>query len=192
MKKYFKLIMIILLAGSLVFTFSGCNDDDDDDDYERKSKNKNDVNVINKVDDNNNETNTSNVNSNTNSVETPVSSATVKDGIYYMVLKSDDVELSAGDVCLEIKNGKISIGDGISGTAETGTYEIKGNNIVGYYDTIKYIDHANGGEMAEDSTSEEFDFDILEDGSLRDNYGYGSYFGNKVFAGRIYRLVTEY
>ena len=180
MKKFFRIITIILLASSMVFSLSGCGDDEEK--YTDKKENKSVNEVENTAQVSNNEINN-------NEEKTKISNATVSDGIYYMVLRAEDVELSAGDICLKIENGRILIGNGFAAMTEEGTYEIKGNKLVGHYDTIKYLDHSKGGETTEETINEEFDFDILEDGSLRDNYGFGAPLDNLQFTGRIYRLT---
>lgn len=182
MRKLLKYVFSIFFIGVILITLSGC---DKQKEGGNKNRNNNENNIAGEVETFSNEV------ENKNS-ETTSNSIVVKDGLYDMVLRAEDVELSAGDICLEITGNMITIGDGFAGAAEQGTYEVRGNKIVGYYTKITYIDHSNGGNMTEESISEEFDFDILEDGSLRDNYGYGLKSGQKNFQGRIYRLVEEY
>lgn len=179
MKKIFKYLLSILLIGCMIFIFSGC--DEEESLSSKKSKN----NVTKEVE----VSNTTDENNKSNSQD---NNKVVKDGLYNMALESGDIELSEGDICLELSGDLITIGDGFSGYAEQGTFEIKDNKIVGTYTKVTYIDHQNDGKMTEEDIQEEFDFDILEDGSLRDNNGFGSKFGHKNFSGRIYRLVEEF
>ena len=174
MKKVFNVLFFALSIGLMIIIFSGCQ--------EQTSNKKN----------NNIEDKTANIIEDNENKATEGNKTLIKDGLYNMVLRAEDVELSAGDICLEISGNLITIGDGFSGSAQQGTFEIKNNKLIGSYTKVTYIDHQNGGNMTEEDISEEFDFDILEDGSLRDNYGYGSKFGHKNFAGRIYRLVEEF
>lgn len=180
MKKFFRIITIFLLASCMMFSLSGCGDNEEQSTNE-KAKNK-DLEVQNSIVVSNNEINN-------NDEKTKINSTSVNDGIYYMVLRAEDVELSAGDICLKIENGRILIGNGFAAMTEEGSYEIKGNKLIGHYDTITYLDHSKGGETTEKTINEAFDFDILEDGSLRDNYGFGAPLDNLQYTGRIYKLT---
>ena len=110
----------------------------------------------------------------------------VKNGIYYMEVGADSVALSKGDVYLEINGNNITIYNNFAQIVEEGTFEVKDDKLVGTYTKIMYLDHQNGGRTTEKNINDEIDFDILKDGSLRDNNGIGESLGNSLLKGKIY------
>ena len=103
-----------------------------------------------------------------------------------MEVGADSVALSKGDVYLEINGNNITIYNNFAQIVEEGTFEVKDDKLVGTYTKIMYLDHQNGGRTTEKNINDEIDFDILKDGSLRDNNGIGESLGNSLLKGKIY------
>lgn len=166
MKKIVLNILILLLILIISTGLTGCG-----------SKDENSENTIENV---------------TNNVSETEQESVIKNGIYNMALTDEDISLAEGDVYLEIKDNSISIYNNFAQIVQEGTFEIKDNKLIGTYTTIKYLDHQNGGNETEKNINDELDFDILEDGSLKDNLGFGKSIGNNLFEGRTYKLEREY
>ena len=80
--------------------------------------------------------------------------------------------------------------DGYARITQIGTFEIKNNKLVGKYGKIKYFDQ-NTNSMLEKEINEELEFEILEDGILKDNIGFGIMFGETLYKGEVYKLEIE-
>lgn len=116
----------------------------------------------------------------------------IKNGIYNMTLTDEDISLTEGDIYIEIIDSKISIFNNFAQIVQEGTFEINNSKLIGTYTKIKYLDHQNGGKVAEKTINDELSFNILEDGTLKDNLGFGKSIGNNLMEGRTYKLEREY
>ena len=125
-----------------------------------------------------------------NNVE-QIEESPIKNGQYNKVLTEEDISLSEGDLHLEIYDNYITIVDNFAPITQKGTFEIVDNKLIGTYTTAEYLDQSTG-YMAEKNISEEFEFEILDDGSLKDNKGFGQSFGKNLFKDATYKLYLEY
>ena len=110
----------------------------------------------------------------------------IENGKYNMDLTSSDISLAEGDVYLEIEDNNIKIYNNFAQIEQEGTFEVKDNKIVGTYTKATYLDHQKGGMATEKSINDKLEFEILEDGSLQDNLGFGKSVSNNLFKGRTY------
>lgn len=120
-----------------------------------------------------------------------VEESPIKNGQYNKVLTEEDISLAEGDLYLEIYDNNITIVDNFAPITQKGTFEIVDNKLVGTYTTSEYLDQSTG-YMAEKNINEKFEFEILEDGSLKDNIGFGQSFGKNLFKDATYKLYLEY
>lgn len=161
-KKVISIILLITISFSL-FMITGCGEN-----KEEQSMQQEEQNIIQQE------------------VESPI-----KNGQYNKVLTEEDISLAEGDMRLEIYNNNITIIDDFAPITQNGTFEIVDNKLVGTYTTAEYLDQSTGN-MAEKNISEEFEFEILEDGTLKDNKGFGQSFGKNLFKDATYKLYLEY
>lgn len=105
----------------------------------------------------------------------------------YVVQTSEDSEIEE-QASIELDNGKITVYDDFAMVSESGEYQIEGNKITGVYSTIAYLNHEKGGETTEETIEEKFEYEILEDGSLKDLLGYGSYLDKNFHKDDVYKL----
>lgn len=116
----------------------------------------------------------------------------IKNGIYNMVLTDEDISFVEGDIYLEIVDDKITMYNNFAQIVQEGIFEINNNKLTGTYTKIKYLDHQNGGKETEKSINDELDFSILEDGTLKDNLGFGKSIGKNLMEERTYKIEREY
>lgn len=115
----------------------------------------------------------------------------IKNGQYNMVLTTDDISIGDGDIFLEIKDNNITIYNSFAQIVQEGSFDINDNKLTGIYTKVTYLDQQNGGAEAEKTISDKLEFEILENGNLRDNLGFGQSLNNNLFKGREYKLKYE-
>ena len=115
----------------------------------------------------------------------------IKYGQYNKELTEDDIAFGEGDIYIEIYENNITLVDNFAPIIQKGTFEIKDNKLIGTYTSAEYLNQSTGN-MDTKSINEKFEFEILEDGSLKDNIGFGESFGNNWFKGAKYNLYLEY
>ena len=138
------------------------------------------------------ENNEESVENSINTINEQKQESIIKNGIYNMTLTDEDISFVEGDIYLEIIDNKITMYNNFAQIVQEGTFEINNNKLIGTYTKIKYLDHQNGGKETEKTINDKLDFNILEDGTLKDNLGFGKSIGNNLFEGRTYKLEREY
>lgn len=126
-----------------------------------------------------------------NNIETVENKSPIKYGQYNKELTEDDIAFGEGDIYIEIYENNITLVDNFAPIIQKGTFEIKDNKLIGTYTSAEYLNQSTGN-MDTKSINEKFEFEILEDGSLKDNIGFGESFGNNWFKGAKYNLYLEY
>ena len=108
-------------------------------------------------------------------------------GIYGYVATGED-GMYDGDVTVTIgEDGTIMLYDGFASLCQIGEYTIEGNKIVGTYHEAIYIDHANGGQETTKEINEKFEFEIIDEETIKDLIGYGESFDNIMMTDAVYR-----
>ncbi len=131
-------------------------------------------------------------NTQNNTVENEVvEESPIKNGKYDMVVENQDEELPDEDIYLEINDNNITLVDGFAQITQKGTFEIKDNKLIGTYNEVEYFDQ-NTADMTTKDINDELEFEILEDGSLKDNIGFGMTFDKTLYQGETYKLSQEY
>lgn len=119
-----------------------------------------------------------------------VKESLIKNGKYQMVIESQE-ELPDEDIYLEIYDNQLTLVDGFAQITQIGTFKIEDNKLVGTYNEVEYFDQ-NTADMTKKEISDELEFEILEDGSLKDNIGFGKIFDKTLYQGETYKLSQEY
>ena len=138
------------------------------------------------------ENNEESVENSINTINEQKQESIIKNGIYNMTLTDEDISFVEGDIYLEIIDNKITMYNNFAQIVQEGTFEINDNKLTGTYTKIRYLDHQNGGKETEKTINDELSFNIIEDGILKDNLGFGKSIGNNLFEGRTYKLEREY
>ena len=138
------------------------------------------------------ENNEESVENSINTINEQKQESIIKNGIYNMTLTDADISFAEGDIYIEIIDNKITMYNNFAQIVQEGTFEINDNKLTGTYTKIKYLDHQNGGKETEKTINDELSFNIVEDGTLKDNLGFGKSIGNNLFEGRTYKLEREY
>lgn len=163
-------ITLFTVLFTILLTLTGC------DDKPKKEEQKNETNVV------------ASSNNVTKDNESKPKKGTIKNGVYKLEISEDEVGLADGDVYVEIEDNIIQVSDGFAMLVQTGTYELKGNKIVGTYTEIEYLDHTTG-EMTTKEINDKLEFELLDDGTrLKDIKGYGESLDNVMLKGSIYKL----
>lgn len=116
--------------------------------------------------------------------------SSIKNGKYKMVVQNQSEEVPEEVIYVDIYNGELKLIDVYARITQAGTYEIEGNKLIGKYNEITYFDQ-NTNSMLEKEISNELEFEILEDGTLKDNIGFGIIFGEPLYKGEVYKLEIE-
>ena len=169
MKKSIKSIVMIIVLFILLVFLVGC-------------ENRNQENTV--VEEQSNSIN--------NNLESKVAEEkiNIEEGKYKIVEENQSEELPKEDIYLEINANELTLVDRYARITQIGTFEIRNNKLVGKYNEIEYFDQ-NTNSMLEKEISNELEFEILEDGTLKDNIGFGIIFGEPLYKGEVYKLEIE-
>lgn len=115
----------------------------------------------------------------------------IKNGKYDIVAGEQNEELPDENIYLEIYDGELKLVDGFAQITQVGTFKIEGNKLVGTYNEVEYLDQSTGS-MTKKEISDELEFEILENGTLKDNTGFGKTFDKTLYQGETYKLSEEY
>lgn len=167
-EKLFNLVLTLVLFATLL-VLTGCGQ-------------KNEEQVV--------EENTQN-NTAKNEVVEEKEESPIKNGRYDMLVENQDEELPDEDIYLEINDNNITLVDGFAQITQKGTFEIKDNKLIGTYNEVEYFDQSTA-DMTTKDINDKIEFEILEDGSLKDNIGFGMTFDKTLYQGETYKLSQEY
>lgn len=166
------LLVLFTIVFTILLTLTGC----DDKTQEEDKNNTNTVAVSNEPD---------------KKTEEKPKKDTIKNGMYKLVITEAEEGLADGDVYVEIEDNIIQVADSFAMLAQTGTYEVKGNKIIGTYTEIEYLDHSTG-EITKKEINDKLEFELMEDGTvLKDIYGYGKSLDNIMLKGATYKLDED-
>ena len=115
----------------------------------------------------------------------------IKNGKYDVIIVYEDETLPDENTYLEIYDSEITLVDEFAQITQKGTFEIKDNKLVGTYNEVEYFDHSTGDYTKKD-ISDELEFEILDNDTLKDNLGFGKSFDNILNQGYSYKLSQEY
>ncbi len=111
----------------------------------------------------------------------------IKEGKYLIEANSEDIQMGIeSEATVELNDGVIEVSD--DSIYQIGEYQIEGDRIKGFYTEISYLDHSRGGATTKKAIQEKFEYEILEDGSIRDLTGYGSYLDKNFHKGDVYTI----
>ena len=119
-----------------------------------------------------------------------VEESPIKNGKYEMVIESVE-ELPDEDIYLEIYDNQLTLVDGFAQITQIGTFKIEDNKLVGTYNEVEYFDQ-NTADMTKKEINDKLEFEILEDGLLKDNIGFGMTFDKTLYQGETYKLSQAY
>ena len=119
--------------------------------------------------------------------EEQVEQTKLKAGLYGYISTGEE-GLYDGAIGVTIEDdGTIMLYDGFASLCQIGEYTIEGNKIVGTYHEAIYIDHANGGQETTKEINEKFEFEIIDEETIKDLIGYGESFDNIMMTDALYR-----
>ena len=162
-----KLKGLILVAAVIIFsilaTLTGCNEKAQNNENQKKEE----------------------------QTEQVVEQTELQTGLYEYVAITEDDGLYDGAIGITLEDdGTIMLYDGFASLCQIGTYTVEGNKITGTYTEAIYTDHANGGAEARKEINDEFEFEIINDETIRDLIGYGASFDNIMMQNAVYKYSS--
>ena len=115
----------------------------------------------------------------------------IKNGKYDVIIVYEDETLPDENTYLEIYDSEITLVDEFAQITQKGTFEIKDNKLVGTYNEVEYFDQSTS-DITKKDINDKLEFEILEDGTLKDNVGFGRTFDKTLYQGETYKLSQEY
>ena len=170
MKEKLKILWICVTLTILIFSLSGCGNQTQENTIVEKHVENTENNIRNEIIEEQN---------------------LVKNGRYDIIVEEQNEELPDEDIYLEIYDGELKLVDGYARITQIGAFEEEGNKIVGTYNEIEYFDQ-NTNSMSKKEINDELEFEILEEGILKDNKGFGKIFETTLYQGETYKLSQEY